>query len=116
MVEQMLAVYAVLGLLLSASVKGGKNTVVHKMIVVLKILKYIKGKKYNLDFEFQELHKLGSYGKQKFLTAQKFFNNFSLIAKIIGVCNEIIENLGNFANTQKETKVTHTSTTQRHHY
>lgn len=34
------------------------------MMRVLKILKYIKAKKCNLDFEFQALYKFDSYGKQ----------------------------------------------------
>lgn len=33
---------------------------VHKIIRLVKILKYTKAKKCNLNFEFQALHKFGS--------------------------------------------------------
>ena len=49
------------------------NFMVHKMIVLLKVLKYTEAQKHHLDFEFQELHKLDSYGKLKFQNPYRVF-------------------------------------------
>lgn len=49
------------------------ENMVHKMIALLKVLKYTKAQKHHLDFEFQELHKLDSYGKLKFQNPYRVF-------------------------------------------